>query len=1031
MRFPYKFLLVPVLGLLLPLFPGNFSATVSAQYPDDGVVKMFEVLPAPKPGDKVSRDTSTDAELNIGYELELDKDEFLEVEVEQYGLAIEIALLKAPSDEMERWFEPTGKYGTQTLAYITPEKGTYLIGIAPLVPIRNIGHSKGSFSLVIKNRRPATDEDRATTKIWRARKTVADYGPFPKVGITDLAQGATLAEEAILFFHQQGNLKKETEARFQLARIHLKQNNPNTVIRELQEILALRKEDNGDLFIERVASTLAEAYRKVGNYHAGLKILKQGLALRPLKENDYEQAVQLYNLGLIQIEIGDDTGARQSLEAARKTFEHGKTYNYLHATKNSLAEILARQGDGRQVLTILEQVIYEKTMESADGPTVVKLLLNIGLAYRQLGNRAKAGENLDLALQQARKRKLVIPEAEALRVLGVLRKDEGKLAEARTLFQQSLALVRSTEIRGLEPEILTNLAQTEAAGGDDETALKAIAEAVQITELLRGAIEDDTLRAIFLGSTQSRYELYYTLLMKLHRQHPTAGNDLKAFLVSERAKARALIDLLRAKSISAGDDQAIVFRRKTLQKVINQANQVLLGLSSSPDDVKRRADLEKQLATAVEEYRDLTTQLQKLNPRFVRLTEPVALDLQEISTQLDENAILLEYALGTEKSFLWAVTRTGLKSYELPGRDEIENLTRKTYDALTARARKVKYEDDTKKAARVVVADREYASLSKELGQLLLGPVAADLAGKQVLVVGDGALLYLPFAALPLPATGNPLVTTCEVTQLPSISTLSVLRQDAAGRRPSSQTVAVFADPVFDVNDARIRSEKSKMSARTGISSVRDDVTRAEAEIDGTDRDGVLSRLPFTRAEAEAIEKLVPKNRRLISLDFKACRDTLFNQDLARYRFVHFATHGLVNSTTPDLSGVVLSMVDEKGQPADGFIHAYEIFNLKLPVEMVVLSACRTGLGKEIRGEGMIGLTRAFLYAGAERVLVSHWSVEDSATSTLMADVYAGMLKRNLHPAAALRASQLKMMADPKHSHPFYWAAFTLQGEPR
>jgi CHAT domain-containing protein len=190
-----------------------------------------------------------------------------------------------------------------------------------------------------------------------------------------------------------------------------------------------------------------------------------------------------------------------------------------------------------------------------------------------------------------------------------------------------------------------------------------------------------------------------------------------------------------------------------------------------------------------------------------------------------------------------------------------------------------------------------------------------------------------------------------------------------------------------------------------------------------------LPRLHFSRDEAKAIAAVAPWGTNLMALDFQANRATATTGDLSQYRILHFATHGLLNSTHPELSGLVLSLVDQAGQPQDGFWRLHDIYNLKLNAELVVLSACQTGLGKDIKGEGLVGLTRGFMYAGTPRVVASLWQVDDVATAELMKRFYRGMLQQEQRPAAALRAAQLEMLGKKQWTHPFYWAAFTLQGE--
>jgi CHAT domain-containing protein len=191
-----------------------------------------------------------------------------------------------------------------------------------------------------------------------------------------------------------------------------------------------------------------------------------------------------------------------------------------------------------------------------------------------------------------------------------------------------------------------------------------------------------------------------------------------------------------------------------------------------------------------------------------------------------------------------------------------------------------------------------------------------------------------------------------------------------------------------------------------------------------------LPRLPGTRREASGIAALVPEADRIQALDFDATRAVLTGPDAGQYRIIHLATHGLLNTTHPELSGIVLSLVDRQGKPQNGFLRLYEIYNLKLGADLVVLSACQTGLGKEIQGEGLVGLTRGFMYAGAPRVLASLWKVDDRATAELMKRLYGTMLGPNpLPPAAALRAAQIEMWKTKGFENPYYWAAFTLQGE--
>ena len=286
------------------------------------------------------------------------------------------------------------------------------------------------------------------------------------------------------------------------------------------------------------------------------------------------------------------------------------------------------------------------------------------------------------------------------------------------------------------------------------------------------------------------------------------------------------------------------------------------------------------------------------------------------------------------------------------------------------------------------------------------------------------------------------MIVEHEVVSLPSASTLAVLRREIAARKPvppgavaaASGAVAILADPVFQPGDERVKKSGGQDAGReeqqsAGIAGTRKIEHTTETPADKSTRALVVPRLPYTRREAEQILAVAPGSANLKAFDFAANRATATSPELSRYAYVHFATHGYLDSARPGLSALVLSLVDEQGRPQDGFLRANEIYNLNLPAELVVLSACETGLGKEIKGEGLVGLTRGFMYAGAARVAVSLWSVSDRATSELMAKFYTGMLKDNQRPAEALRRAQIAMWKEKRWAAPYYWAAFIIQGE--
>ena len=304
-------------------------------------------------------------------------------------------------------------------------------------------------------------------------------------------------------------------------------------------------------------------------------------------------------------------------------------------------------------------------------------------------------------------------------------------------------------------------------------------------------------------------------------------------------------------------------------------------------------------------------------------------------------------------------------------------------------------------------------------------PIKNELNGKRLAVVSDGALQYVPFGILQAEDSGAPLITNHEIVALPSASVLAILRSERARRRPPVNSVAVMADPVFDSGDERVKRARGELEALTSRPTMfkGEHLMRSLADVG---QSGHLPRLVSSRREARAILAATPGSRKMAALDFSASRAQATSGTLAHFRVVHFATHAFLDNSHPELSGLVLSLVDAQGKPQNGFLTLEDVYNMNLPADVVVLSACETALGKEIDGEGLVGLTRGFMYAGATRVVASLWKVDDFASAELMELFYQGMGQKGLTPAAALQIAQLEMS---KRWPPYFWAGFQIQGE--
>jgi CHAT domain-containing protein len=617
---------------------------------------------------------------------------------------------------------------------------------------------------------------------------------------------------------------------------------------------------------------------------------------------------------------------------------------------------------------------------------------------------------------------------------------------------QALTIQRATGNNEAEALTLKQIAIGENDRGNLAASQTAIESAVAIIESHRSRVINPQLRLSYFEGAQHYYDFYLELLMRLHRQHPGEGFDARALEVSERARARSLIETLKEANadIRQGVDAALLERERDIQRRLNARAEAQMQLLSPQYSETQAAKFAEEIKRLIEDLQQVETEIKQRNPRYASLMQPRPLTLKEIQTQvLDPETLLLEYSLGEERSYVWAVTASSSTSYELPKREAIENAARRLYDLLNARNTS-KNETDELRFARVTQADAKIPAAAAALSQMVLSPVAKQLGNRRLIIVADDVLHFVPFGVLPA-ATGEasstnrqrrvtrPLIENHEIVNLPSASTLAVIRGEVAGRNRASKSVVALADPVFMKDDERVKTGPDKGTLNDVLKTVNEALKSGDGKdrqlVKATEETGVaidrayVPRLPGTRQEAEQIVAMVPANERRLALDFVASRETVTSAELSQYRYVHLSTHGLLNSVHPELSGLVFSLVNERGEPQDGFLRAHEIFNLKLSPEVVVLSACQTGMGKNIRGEGLVSLTRGFMYAGAPRVIVSLWGVSDLGTTELMVRFYHGMLKEGMRPAAALRAAQVSLMNDKRWASPYYWAPFTLQGE--
>jgi len=714
------------------------------------------------------------------------------------------------------------------------------------------------------------------------------------------------------------------------------------------------------------------------------------------------------NIGWVFGELGDTENRLAMYDRAVEIYRTAGVTNTVLIS--NFASTYAQLGEYRRALDMHLQLLQMRLpLKEPIGIGIT--LRNIGDCYYRLGDNQKALDFYNRSLEYMREAGDHFYTATVLVDLGLTYKSLGQNEKALDYYNQTLKVQQSINDRKGIALTMFYIAHVQRDLGNLREARKVIEEALERVEKLRAHVASQQLRETLFAWVQQYREFYIDLLMQLHIENPSQHLDVTAFNASETGRARSLLDLLSEANaeIDHGVDPELLKRKRSLEDTIADKAEAQTRLLSEKHTEEQATAAAKELASLTADYEQVEASIRDKSPQYAALIQPIRLTLEETQRQvLDSETLLLEYSLGEQRSFLWAVTPDSIKTYLLPNRAAIEPLARRVYELLTARSQ----------------SGAEYEKAAASLSQAILGPAAAELKNKRLLIVSDGVLQFIPFASLPDPGNARSLMLDHEIVTAPSIAVVALLRQETANRKPAAKTLAVFADPVFSNNDPRVANALAAHAVQTEKGSAADALRSASES--GL---GDLRRLRFSRQEADEITRYTNNDLKLEAVDFQANRALATSAELGQYRIVHFATHGLINNTHPELSGVVLSLVDEKGRPQNGFLRLYDLYNLKLSADLVVLSACQTALGKEIRGEGLVGLTRGFMYAGAPRVVSSLWQIDDRATAEFMKRFYEGMLGQKLRPAAALRAAQVSMQKDARWNQPHYWAAFTIQGE--
>ncbi len=764
-----------------------------------------------------------------------------------------------------------------------------------------------------------------------------------------------------------------------------------------------------------VLNNIGSTYSDVGEKQKALEYYNQSLSIRKTINDRSGEALTLNSMGVTYYELGENAKALELYSQALIIRREVNDRMGEATTSSNIGLIYAKSDNNQKALEFYQtslSILQSIKNRNAENKSIEATTLNnIGRLYSDLGQNQKALDIYNQALPIVRSIGNKTMEATLLHNIGPVYSNLGNPSKALEFYSQALPIWQAVSNRSGQVVTFSNIATSHVAQSNLKLALQNINTAIDLIESLRSELNNDALKTSYFKSVQSYYQIKIEILMQLHQQQPTQGYDATALETVDQSRARVLLELLFQSKINltAKLSPELLAKEKALNQALDSKELQLIQLSNQPNATSKIQALNQEIAKLYADRDDLKNTIRAASPDYANLQYPKTAKLAQLQQQLDPDTLMLQYSLGDRQSYLWVVSKTDLKTYVLPKRGDIEKNANEFLQDILAK-------DIPTQSAQI-------------LTQQILTPAASLLSQKRLVIIPDGILHKVPFAALTLPnsKTYSPLLTQHEITNLPSASTIGILRSTVAQKTRGPKTIAILADPIFNQNDDRLVKSPnlSGLENRDQIDTI---ITNRIKRSGRTGRNLDYSRLPGTADEANGILSLVPNvNDRTAAFGFDANYDWITSPKLSQYRYIHLATHGFFDGEKPAFSSIVLSSFDQQGRNRKAYLRLPELFNLNLPSELIVLSACETGLGDDVPGEGLVGMTRGLMYAGALRVSTTLWQVDDSATARLMQQFYKSLWQSQKSHAASLRESQLKLWNEG--SSPYFWAAFTLQGE--
>ncbi len=834
----------------------------------------------------------------------------------------------------------------------------------------------------------------------------------PADAVRDLAEAARLADE--IGMRETGN-----RALVLLAYAYMRSDDPVTALQTAQNALE-RCEADGDRRGTALALyAVSFIYGLTGETSKSLDHLKRMEKLLPDGLDFYVHAQLSIALATIYRQYGDAVLDETYLMRALGFYEEANSPPGRLTTMITVALVLSRKGDraGREEMIAKAERLARETNDSFHQAMIADTLAEFAMAE---GRFDIAIGHLERAESILRPRKIRMTKIE--NALGLAYFESGDRKRARRFIETALATNRRIKDSSNAAVNLFYLAKIAKAEGDVDGALASIRESLGLSEAAYSNVVNGGMRSNYLSAVYERYELGVELLMEKSRRSGDRSFAVEALRLTEMSRARGLVETLRAAEadLSKAADPALLKKQKELKTLLAFKSDSLTDLLANGAPAGEIETMDRQIADLNHELDEVRATLKEASPGYSSIVDPEAFDIAAFQKRyLADGSLLLEFALGTERSYLWAVDSDGIATYELPPRAEIESAVGRLRVLLATQGTTegLSIEEYRQKVAD---AEREFDAGSAELSKMLFSNVKELTPGRRLIVVPDGKLQYFPLSALPAPsaADGEPLLVSNQISYQPSAQTLQRLSRSATGSDRGPGEILVIADPVFNKSDPRLSAVVERSENRGSPDRFRFAESLAE-----------LVRLPASETEGrEIVEQFGSRNSTLLS-GFEASRANLLRQEMSRYRIIHFSTHAIINELRPELSGIALAGFKSDGTPVNQLVRLQDIYDLGLDADLVVLSACETAVGKDVRGEGLRSLNTAFLSAGAKTVVASLWKVEDTATLKLMGYFYDSLGRNAGSTSQALRDAQLALRQNERFRSPFYWASFTVVGD--